>query len=67
MITRRHFEIGLKEAKKTVNDTDLSKYDDFKRKFDPSFHQGNEEVKIRWPDDGEEAQKKNDIEDDLYS
>jgi transitional endoplasmic reticulum ATPase len=67
MITRRHFEIGLKEAKKTVNDTDLSKYDDFKRKFDPSFHQGNEEVKVRWPDDGEEAQKKNDIEDDLYS
>jgi transitional endoplasmic reticulum ATPase len=67
MITRRHFEIGLKEAKKTVNETDLSKYDDFKRKFDPSFHQGNEEVKVRWPDDGEEAQKKNDIEDDLYS
>ena len=52
MITKRHFETGLAHARKSVNEVDLNRYDEFKRKFDPSFATGNQEsTKITWPDD----------------
>jgi transitional endoplasmic reticulum ATPase len=54
MLTKRHFEYGLAHCRKSVTDVDLAKYDDFKRKFDPSFTQqkgGNVVSKIRWPDE----------------
>jgi transitional endoplasmic reticulum ATPase len=72
MITKRHFEVGLINARKSISDVDLSKYDDFKSKFDPSFNQnrGNTQSRIRWPDEGSsssnvKAQKDDDL--DLYS
>jgi transitional endoplasmic reticulum ATPase len=74
MITKRHFEFGLANCRKSVTDLDLSKYDDFKRKFDPSFagqKGGNVVNKIRWPDESSSvssnkpANKDDDL--DLYS
>ncbi len=72
MITKRHFEVGLANARKSVSEVDLSKYDDFKRKFDPSFNnnRNNMQNRIRWPDEGSssssaKAQKDDDL--DLYS
>jgi transitional endoplasmic reticulum ATPase len=74
MITKRHFEFGLANCRKSVTDLDLSKYEDFKRKFDPSFagqKGGNIVNKIRWPDESQSvssnkpASKDDDL--DLYS
>lgn len=72
MITRRHFEFGLINCRKSVSDVDLSKYEDFKRKFDPSFaaqKTGNAVSRIKWPDEssGANKQAKKDDELDLYS
>jgi len=74
MITKRHFEFGLEHCRKSVSDLDLSKYDDFKRKFDPSFIQqkgGNVVSKIKWPDEthtsGTTAKASKDEDLDLYS
>lgn len=36
-ITRRHFEEALSKARISVTTTDLAKYDDFRRKFDPMY------------------------------
>lgn len=74
MITKRHFEFGLAHCRKSVTDLDLSKYEDFKRKFDPSFAQqraGNAVSRIKWPDESQsntgskQADKDDDL--DLYS
>lgn len=37
MITRRHWEEALSKARISVTTTDLAKYDDFRRKFDPMY------------------------------
>jgi len=74
MLTKRHFEFGLANCRKSVTDLDISKYDDFKRKFDPSFAQqrsGNMVARIKWPDESQsgtankQANKDDDL--DLYS
>jgi len=36
-ITRRHWEEALSKARISVTQTDLAKYDDFRRKFDPMY------------------------------
>jgi len=36
-ITRNHFEDALKHARKSVTNIDLEKYEQFKKKFDPSY------------------------------
>ena len=70
MITKRHFEVGLSHCRKSVNEIDLNRYDEFKRKFDPSFAQSNNEgnAKIVWPDDDGKGnvEKKDDEELGLY-
>lgn len=70
MITKRHFEIGLAHCRKSVNEVDLNRYDEFKRKFDPSFASGQaESTKIVWPDgdgQGGAAENKNDEDLGLY-
>jgi transitional endoplasmic reticulum ATPase len=65
MITKRHFEIGLSHCRKSVNEVDLNRYDEFKRKFDPSFVTAEREsTKIIWPDDdGKGKDEKKDDED----
>jgi len=69
MITKRHFENGLAHCRKSVNEVDLNRYDEFKRKFDPSFVTSqNEGNKIIWPDDDgkNNSSKKDDEELGLY-
>lgn len=36
-ITRVHFEQAMATARKSVTSTDLSKYEQFRGKFDPSY------------------------------
>lgn len=38
-ITRKHFEEALGSARRSVTATDLDKYDQFRRKYDPSYAQ----------------------------
>jgi len=70
MITKRHFEIGLSHCRKSVTESDLNRYEEFKSKFDPNFAGSNKnENKIIWPDsDGKanEGGKKDEEDLDLY-
>jgi transitional endoplasmic reticulum ATPase len=36
-LTRKHFEEAWRAARKSVTDVDLTKYENFKRKFDPNY------------------------------
>lgn len=52
-ITRKHFEEALAGARISVKDSDLEKYNQFKRKFDPSFNKGKDQAtrfKVNWPE-----------------
>jgi len=72
-ITRKHFEEALRFARKSVTMSDLEKFEQFKRKFDPSFanKQGggsSNQSSIKWPTSnvpGSGQNKSND--DDLYN
>lgn len=72
-ITRKHFEEALKTARKSVTATDLDKFEQFKRKFDPSFvSKGNNSQggpKINWPGATNVTGQggKMQVEDDLYN
>ena len=70
-ITRKHFEEALKTARKSVTATDLDKFEQFKRKFDPSFVSKNNSQggpRINWPGSSTNAtQNKKMEEEDLYS
>ena len=66
-ITRKHFEEALKGARKSVTPEE---FEQFKRKFDPSFVSKNangQASKINWPSTGSNGNKKAAEEDDLYS
>ena len=71
-INRRHFEEALNNARKSVTNLDLSKYDQFRKKFDPVYAArgtGSGIQAFKWPD-REEAQSAplaQDDEDDLYN
>ena len=71
VLTRRHFEYGLSNCRISVGESDLARYDDFKRKFDPSFNQNkNNRSNFRWPDDNSSGVVNNNDKDDdldLYS
>ena len=69
-INRKHFEEALSHARKSVTNVDLKKYDDFRKKFDPSYasRQGGSSVSaFRWPERQEQFQRPAADEDDLYS
>jgi transitional endoplasmic reticulum ATPase len=36
-ITKAHFEESLKSSRRSVNQTDLDRFEQFRKKFDPSF------------------------------
>jgi transitional endoplasmic reticulum ATPase len=61
----------LKTARRSVTSLDLEKFEQFRRKFDPSFanKSGNSQQgpSIKWPSAGNQASKKSNEEDDLYS
>ena len=72
-ITRKHFEQALKTARKSVTNMDLQKFEQFRRKFDPSFankssSSSNQQQgpSIKWPSNNVQAKKSND-DDDLYN
>jgi hypothetical protein len=49
---------------------DLEKFEQFRRKFDPSFvskSNSNQGPSIHWPSTGNQASKKSNDDDDLYS
>ena len=51
-LTRRHFEEALKCARISVTATDLEKFEQFRRKFDPQYAAratGGQGPKIQWP------------------
>ena len=72
-ITRKHFEEALRTARRSVTAMDLQKFQQFRRKFDPSFankssnnNQGGPSIK--WPSsNNNQGAKKGNEEDDLYS
>ncbi|KEP66998.1 UNVERIFIED_CONTAM: cell division protein CDC48CY [Hammondia hammondi] len=74
-ITRKHFEEGLAGARRSVSQTDLTKYDNFRMKFDPLYKSqaagGETQVLIEWPDDANDASGgiagDDADDDDLYS
>merc|ERR1711998_293586 len=52
-IGRKHFEEAFAGARRSVSITDLAKYDQFRKKFDPIYmnqSSGDGGVMINWPD-----------------
>jgi transitional endoplasmic reticulum ATPase len=70
-ITRKHFEEALRGARRSVTTMDLEKFEQFRRKFDPSFvnksNTGQSTGGIKWPSSGTQANKKSNDDEDLYS
>jgi len=73
-ITRKHFEEALKYARRSVSLTDLEKFEQFRRKFDPAYASkatGGSGIQIKWPTGGQSNaifQQSNKMEeDDIYS
>ena len=75
-ITRKHFEEALRTARRSVTSIDLEKFEQFKRKFDPSYankSQGasqNQASSIKWPSSnvpGSGNRAQNNEDEDLYS
>ena len=53
-ITRTHFEEAIVGARISVNDFDLERFEQFRKKMDPSYKAGagaNSAPKINWPED----------------
>jgi transitional endoplasmic reticulum ATPase len=68
-ITRKHFEEALRGARRSVTALDLEKFEQFRRKFDPSFASKNPNTsgtQIKWPTNSAQGRPKQE-EDDLYS
>lgn len=80
-LTRKHFEEALKFARKSVDATQLDKYEQFRRKFDPAYavaQTGGSGLTINWPTAGNRPQQGGNMfqrpqggapagDDDLYS
>ena len=67
VLTKRHFEYGLANCRMSVSETDLNRYEEFKRKFDPNFSSSKTGTKLNWPDDNNSSvvQNQNKVDDDL--
>merc|ERR1719456_1999837 len=72
-IGRKHFEEAFAGARRSVGITDLAKYDQFRKKFDPVYmnqQSGDSGFAINWPDDNNTfsaTAAADDDDDDLYS
>ena len=73
MITRDHFEEAFQAARKSVTTHDLYKFDEFRKKMDPSYAKrsgtnANEvDITLNWPeDDSAQFNAAADDDDDLY-
>lgn len=61
-ICRKHFEEALRNARRSVTPTDLDRYENFKRKFDPSYassQTGQSGSMINWGTPAQPAQNNN--------
>ena len=75
VITRSHFEEAMGNARRSVTEYDLNKFEQFRQKFDPAYASkvaGKQRAQINWPeDDTSQFQKAGgdgaDDDDDLYS
>merc|ERR1712072_524705 len=71
-IGRKHFEEAMGGARRSVAQTDLAKYDQFRQKMSPTYNQGGGGMQINWPDDpviggGNAGAAAMDDDEDLYS
>ena len=80
-ITKRHFEEALKVARRSVTNTDLERFENFRKKFDPNFGLGSTggQTGFNWPGQTQQQQNVNrnvirgnnapqqDDDDDIYS
>merc|ERR1712054_341148 len=70
-IGRKHFEEAMAGARRSVAQTDLAKYDQFRQKMQPTYNQGGGGMTINWPDDpvigGSGGAAAVDDDEDLYS
>jgi transitional endoplasmic reticulum ATPase len=71
-IARKHFEEAMAGARRSVSQTDLAKYDQFRQKMSPTYNQGGGGLQINWPDDpviggGNAGAAAMDDDEDLYS
>jgi transitional endoplasmic reticulum ATPase len=74
-ITRKHFEEALRTARKSVTNIDLEKFEQFRRKFDPSFakssssssNQQQQGPSIKWPSSSVPQKSSKNDDDDLYN
>ena len=73
MITRDHFEEAFQSARKSVTIHDLYKFDEFRKKMDPSYAkrtgdgQAVADITLDWPeDDSAQFNAAADDDDDLY-
>lgn len=71
VITRGHFEEAMANARRSVTEYDLNKFEQFRQKFDPAYAAkvGNKQkAVINWPEDNtSQFQKQQDDDDDLYT
>lgn len=71
VITRAHFEEAMANARRSVTEYDLNKFEQFRTKFDPAYAAkvGNKQkAVINWPEDNtSQFQKQEDDDDDLYT
>lgn len=72
MITRDHFEEAFQSARKSVTTHDLYKFDEYRKKMDPSYtkRDGDGEIAtditLDWPEDASDQIQAADDDDDLY-
>jgi len=78
-LTRRHFEFALLHARKSNTQGDMSKYESFRSKYDPTKfgrrdNTGERKLDLQWPEEGGHTNittvlqtADDDDDDDLYS
>ena len=71
VITRTHFEEAMANARRSVTEYDLNKFEQFRQKFDPAYAQkvgGKQRAVINWPeDDRNQFTAQEDDDEDLYN
>lgn len=70
VLTRAHFEEALANARVSVNNYDLEKFEKFREKNDPQYKakKGKAVPKINWPaDNSKQFANKADDDEDLYA
>ena len=67
-ITRKHFQEALRGCRKSVTAADLQKFQQFRRKFDPSFLSKNMSggPQIKWPTNPQQQNRQMNNDDQLY-